>query len=134
MSKLIVHQSRRCKPLLGTERGAIRTRWGVVDLLLSLMRLDAEGTIPCPGEVMSFFGVFEDERRAGAAELSDLRSTVIGLAADEVTEEELELPMIKPDMLTYLNAFTREGATGSNVATRAKVMVNRLRQYLQEAS
>ena len=124
----------RLQAVAGTGRGAIRTRWGVVDLLLSLMRLDAEGTIPCPGEVMRFFVVFEGERRAGAAELSDLRSTVVGLAAAEVIEEELELLMIKPDMLTYLNAFTREGATESNVATRAEVMVGRLRQYLQKAS
>jgi hypothetical protein len=124
----------RLEAVAETDRGTIRTRWGVVDLLLSLMRLEQEGLDPPPGQVMDFFKVFEVERRAGAAELSDLRSTVIDLAADDVTEQELELPTIKADMLTYLNAFTREGATEKNVATRAEVMVSRLRQYLQESS
>lgn len=125
----------RLSDIARIKRGAIRTRWGLVDLLLSLMQL--EGYIadnPSPREVMGFFQEFEEERRDGIAELSDLRSTVIELAAEEITQDQLELPSIEVDMLTYLNAFTREGATQANVATRANVMANRLRQHLRGAS
>lgn len=97
------------------------------------MRLAEEGTIPRPEDVMAFFIDFETERRAGATELADLRITVLGIAADEqLAEEALELPAIKPDMLTYLNAFSREGATKDNVAIRAEVMASRLRQRLRD--
>ncbi|MHB8288697.1 MAG: DUF262 domain-containing protein [Acidimicrobiales bacterium] len=114
------------------QRGALRTRWGVVDLSVALMRINAENLRPSARAVMAFFQAFEIERRAGAAEISDLRSTVIGLAADDkITEDELPLPSIKPDMLTYLNAFTREGASQANVEARAEVMTSRLRRYLQ---
>ena len=115
------------------EPAVLRTRWGIVDLLLSLMSLESDETLADPVEVMSFFQRFEAERREGAAELSDLRSTVIGLATDEVAEEDFDLPKIEGDMLTYLNAFTREGASQANVAARARVMTNRLRRFLQEA-
>lgn len=113
-------------------RGAIRTRWGVVDLLLSLHRLDEDGIRVSPDAAMSFFSGFEAERREAAVALSDLRSTVMELAAAEVgAEEELELPELALDMLTYVNAFTREGAAKDNVATRAEVMVARLRKYIR---
>lgn len=128
-----VHFMDRLLSIAAAQRGAIRTRWGIVDLLLALMRLEDEGTVPAPADVLQFFADFEAERRAGAAELADLRSSVIGLAANEdVTEDDLQLPSIKPDMLTYLNAFTREGATKDNVATRAEVMTSRLRQHLRQ--
>ena len=112
------------------EPDMIRTRWGVVDLLLSLMLLRSEGDTPHPDKVVEFFQRFEDERRRGSTELSDLRITVIGLASDRITEEEIEPLDIKPDMLTYINAFAREGATKENVRARSEVMVNRLRQFL----
>ncbi len=116
------------------ERGRLRTRWGVVDLLLSLMRLDDEGIQPAPEAVMSFFVTFEAERQQATAALSDLRSTVIGLAASDIeAEERLELPDIVPDMLTYVNAFAREGATRDNVAARAEVMTARLRKHLSDS-
>ncbi len=128
------------KDLLGSleavvdkEPKLIRTRWGLVDLLLSIMQLRTKGTVPLVDEIIGFFKIFEDERRMGTAELSDLRATVIDLASDKITEEEIEPLAIKPDMLTYLNAFTHEGASEKNVKTRAEVMTNRLYQYLQEA-
>ena len=122
----------RLKSIAETERGMLRTRWGVVDLLLSLMRLEAAGDIPDPHKIREFFQNFEEERRAGAAELSDLRSAVMGLAVDQVEEEERELPSIEPDMLTYLTAFTREGASEANVAARSEIMTNRLRRHMQD--
>lgn len=116
-----------------TKRGAIRTRWGVVDLLLTLQNLDRDEIDISPEIVMRFFVDFETERRRASSALSDLRSTVIGLATAELNTEEdqLELPEIAPDMLTYISAFAREGATRDRVATRAGVMTTRLRKYLQ---
>ena len=120
--------------IAAVERGRIRTRWGVVDLLLSLKRLSDEGFYPAPESVMSFFVTFEAERQHAAAALSDLRSTVMSLASNELdNEERLELPEVAPDMLTYTNAFAREGATRDNIATRAEVMTVRLRKHLQDA-
>lgn len=64
--------------------------------------------------------------------LSDLRSTVVGLSAAEVEEQEsLELPEIAPDMLLYLNAFAREGATKENVEVRSEVMFSCLRASVE---
>lgn len=126
------HLMDRLHAVAAQQRGAIRTRWGIVDLLLALMRLEDEGSVPAADEVLAFFTAFEAERRAGASELADLRDAVLGLAAEEeVREEDLPLLSIQPDMLTYLNAFSREGATKDNVATRAEVMTSRLRQYLR---
>lgn len=120
----------RLRDIAAIDRGTIKTRWGIVDLLLALIRLNKDNLEPPAAEVMAFFKGFEAERRAGAVELTDLRSTVMGLAADEVETEQLELPEIAPDMLSYLNAFTREGATKDNVAIRAEVMTTRLRHFL----
>lgn len=117
------------------DSGKLRTRWGVVDLVLALMKLKKQAVKPDPEVVMKFFSTFEDERRQATAAISDLQSTVIELtAAREVDEEErkLELPEIQPDMLIYVNAFTREGATKSNIAARAQVMLTRLDKYIQD--
>lgn len=115
-----------------TDRGAIRTRWGLVDLAIALLRADTDGLEVPPDDAMQFFLVFEEERRSGSVALSDLRSTVVGLSAAEAdAEEQIELPEIAPDMLLYLNAFAREGATKDNVATRSEVLYGRLRAFLQ---
>lgn len=112
--------------------GAIRTRWGIVDLLTTLMRIVGEGEKPSPTTIMQFFTEFEEERRAATTELSDLRATVTGLTAEEeMTLDDLELPSIRADMLTYVNAFSREGAVEGNVTARSDVMTARLRQYVR---
>ena len=119
--------------IAAVERGRIRTRWAIVDILLAIKRLAEEGIPLAPETVMSFFITFEAERQSAAAALSDLRSTVVSLAANELdSEERLELPEIAPDMLTYANAFSREGATRDNVAARAEVMIARLRKHVQD--
>lgn len=116
------------------ERGRLRTRWGIVDLALSIKRLADDGIRPSPSAVMGFFVEFEAERQHVAAALSDLRSTIVGLATTDVEpDEHLILPEIAPEMLTYVNAFTREGATRDNVAARAEVMSSRLRSYLRQS-
>lgn len=115
-----------------TKRGFIRTRWGLVDLLLVLMRLEDERTTLEPSRLMTFFERFEEERRSVAAELSDLRTSVVDLAADELPVDELEFPQVPPEMLSYDRAFTREGASEENVKTRSAVMYQRLLAFLQE--
>lgn len=112
---------------------AIRTRWGFVDLLLSLIQLDKDSIQPDPSDVMEFFSRFEEERRIGAAELSDLRSTIVELGP-EITEEDLNTLEIQSDMLAYINAFTHEGASAKNVEVRAEIMATRLRRHLQDTS
>lgn len=112
---------------------AIRTRWGFVDLLLSLMQLDEDKIESSPSDIMRFFSKFEEERRIGAAELSDLRSTIVELGP-EITEEDLNILKIQGDMLAYINAFTHEGASAKNVEVRAEIMSNRLQKYLQDKS
>ena len=114
------------------DTGVLRTRWGIVDLSLSIMRLEQESITVTPSSVMAFFQDFEAERRQATAELADLRSTVVDLsAADTPSDLRLELPAIRIDMLTYVNAFSRDGATTDNVQARCEVMTARLREYLQ---
>ena len=113
------------------ETGVLRTRWGIVDLSLSIMRMEKEGVTAAPGSIMAFFREFETERREATAELADLRSTVVGLSASEAPSDlKLELPQIRLDMLTYVNAFSRDGATLENVKARAEVMTSRLREHI----
>jgi hypothetical protein len=121
----------RLRDIAATDRGRIRTRWGLVDLLLALIRLTTEGIDPTPTQVMGFFEQFETERREATAELNDLRTSVMDLASDELAADELELPSLTPDMLSYINAFAREGATKENVRTRAEIMAARFRNYLK---
>jgi hypothetical protein len=127
-----VHLLDRLDEVAREESGAIRTRWGLVDLALCVLRAEAEGVDAPPDAVMRFFQTFEEERRSGTVALSDLRSTVVGLSAAEVDEQEsIELPDIEADMLLYLNAFAREGAAKENTAIRAEVMYARLRPLLK---
>lgn len=113
------------------EPGTLRTRWGIVDLSLSIMRIEEENMIVSPQSIMEFFQEFETERREATTELADLRSTVVDLSASESPSDLLlELPTIKLDMLTYVNAFSRDGATRDNIKVRAEVMISRLREYL----
>ena len=111
--------------------GTLRTRWGIVDLSLTIMRIEAESVDASPRAIMDFFRQFEAERREVTAELADLRSTVVDLSASEASADlRLELPALRLDMLTYVNAFSRDGATQENVTARAEVMTARLREHL----
>ena len=124
----------RLYEVAAVDRGTLRTRWGIVDLLISLMRSDDERMQVSPPVIMRFFQEFEAERRRAAVALSDLRSTVMDLPGLEVDEEvaKLELPDIQLDMLTYVNAFTREGAARDKVAVRSEVMFSRLKGFVAD--
>jgi hypothetical protein len=112
--------------------GAITTRWGFVDLLLCLMRLDQEGTTWTGQDVMDFFLAFENERKEAATRLAEFRAEVSELDPSEMDAQEavLELPAVKPDMFSYVQAFSREGATEENVRVRSEVMCRRLTTQL----
>jgi hypothetical protein len=114
------------------ESGSITTRWGYVDLLLCLMRLGEEEVRWTGQNVMNFFLTFEVERKDAATRLAELRAEVSDLDPSDMDAQEaiLELPAVAPDMFTYVQAFSREGATEENVRVRSEVMYRRLATYL----
>lgn len=112
-------------------QGIIKTRWGLVDLAIAIMRLKSEVKSAPPQTVMDCFRSFEDLRRDVAASLSDLQSELVEKALDDESDDEsLQLPDISPEMLTYHLAFTREGATQENVKTRADILYRRLNDQI----
>ena len=115
----------------------IRTRWGLVDLTLVLIQLEANGISPTPNEVMDFFKGFEERRMATGEILDGFQTELVNrslnqdLDAEQMPEEvRLEIPEISPTMLKYYLAFTREGATQENVRTRSQIMHGELVRYL----
>lgn len=109
----------------------IRTRWGIVDLSITLMRLDDQNQIIEPEKVMAFFSSFEKERRYVSQTISDLQTKVIELSIDEdPLPTEIEFSQIPPDMFRYYMAFAREGATKENVETRSEIMYRKLLDFL----
>ena len=113
----------------GQER--IRTRWGIVDLSITLIRLQDEDIDVSPAKMSEFFEAFESERREVSQTLSDLQAEVIELSVDEhFLAEEVELPKIPRDMFEYYIAFSREGATKENIQKRTAIMYQRIRGFL----
>ena len=109
----------------------IRTRWGLVDLAIVLMRLDTQNQTIEPKKIMQFFLGFEEERRYVSATISDLQTKVIELSIDEgPPPAEIELSQIPPDMFRYYLAFAREGATKENVEARSEIMYRKLLDFL----
>ena len=112
-------------------KGVIKTRWGLVDLAIAIMRLRSEARSPAPQTVMDFFQTFEEKRRDVAASLSDLQSELVEKTLDDDNDDEsLLLPSIAPEMLTYHLAFTREGATEENVNTRSDILYRLLNDHI----
>ena len=120
------------KEIVAFERGAIRTRWGLVDLSIVLMRFENVESKPEPKHVMDFFREFEQERRSVGATISELQTKLVELSADDSPPpDEIELSQIPSDMLSYYLAFSREGATEENIATRSEIMYQKLVDYLK---
>ena len=119
------------------DTSAIQTRWGIVDLSISLMRLENDEHQVRPEMVMRFFRQFESERRSVGAALNDLQTTLVeDLHVSSTGENGFRdddgdfFPGIPPDMLTYHLAFAREGASRQNVNTRSQIMYDRLLAFL----
>ena len=113
----------------GQER--IRTRWGIVDLAITLIRLQDEDVDVSPAKMSEFFEAFESERREVSQTLSDLQAEVVELSVDDdFFAEEVELPRIPGDMFEYYIAFSREGATKENIEKRAAIMYQRIRGFI----
>lgn len=112
------------------ERGAIRTRWGLVDLSIVLMRLENDEATLEPKQIMDFFKEFEKNRRTVGVKLADLQTKLVELSVDYgPPPDEIELSQIPSDMLSYYLAFAREGATEENIATRSEIMYQKLLDY-----
>lgn len=115
--------------------GSIRTRWGLVDLAISIMRLVGKGQDVPPAETMAFFQAFETRRREVGALLDELQTELVEKTLDESSQDEtINLPSIEPDMLAYHLRFSREGATEDNVRTRSNIMHKRLVEHLGRTS
>ena len=109
--------------------GQIRTRWGLVDLLIVLMKFEEEERVVNPESIMNFFQKFEEERRSVSGKLSDLQTKLVELSVvDDLSSDEIhiELPEISSHMLSYYLAFAREGASEENVLTRSTIMYQNL--------
>ena len=112
-------------------QGVIKTRWGLVDLAITIVRLRSEAKSPSPQAVMDFFRSFEDRRRDVAASLSDLQSEVVEKTfSDDNDDVFLHLPDMSSEMLTYHLAFTREGATKENVKSRSDILYRLLNDHI----
>ena len=116
---------------------AIRTRWGLVDLTLALIRLYREEVKISPTNIMNFYAMFEKDRVAVGEALGNLQTQLVNLSANSDSEpeqiaEELKLDVreIPPEMLTYYLAFTREGATADNVSRRSQIMYSSLLEHV----
>ena len=109
---------------------SIRTRWGIVDLSISLMKFHAEDRDIPSVKIMQFFEEFEIERRQVSQTLNDLQSEIIELSTYEDYADEIELPQIPRDMFEYYMAFSREGASKENIERRSTVMYRRLAKFL----
>ena len=119
--------------IIDTSQETIRTRWGIVDLSISLIRLRAENRHAAPAQIMDFFEKFEVERRQVSQTLSDLQSEVVELSIDEdYLVDEVELPKIHRDVFDYFMAFSREGASEENIDKRSAIMFKRMCAYLDQ--
>ena len=125
------------KDISDCEPKIIRTRWGLVDLTLSLMQLNKEDIMTDPNDIMKFYINFERKRVAVGEALGNLQTQLVNLSANADTEPEqiaeelkLDAPDIPPAMLTYYLAFTREGATEENVRRRSQIMYSSLLEHI----
>ena len=119
-----LHEISRSKPRL------LRTRWGLVDLSLVLLR-DTERTFAdSPQRVAAFFEDFERMRRDVGAALTDYQTRMVEVSLSNPDREEaLEQLDVPQDVLSYHLAFAREGGTVENITIRLSVLFDRLRQY-----
>lgn len=108
-----------------TGQEKIRTRWGIVDLSITLIRLRAESRDISPAKIMEFFEKFEEERRQVSQTLDDLQSVVGDDSSDEINP-----PQIPKGMFDYYMAFSREGASEENTKRRAEIMYHRMLDFL----
>ena len=118
--------------IASVSKGTIRTRWGLVDLALSVIQLHNENIPFTPDLVMEFFIGFEASRREVAAQLAELQTNVVRTLDESNQDLRIELPSIDTEMLTYHYRFAREGATKENVNARSSIMYSRLRDRINE--
>ena len=135
----IARRTMRLLDILGSvadiRPGYIRTRWGLVDLLLVIMKLEREDLTIESKAIMDFFQKFEEERWSVGTNLSDLQTRLVELSVDDDRnsgEIQIELPDISTHMLSYYLAFSREGANEDNVETRSGIMYQCFLDFLKQ--
>lgn len=105
--------------------GALRTRWGYVDLYLAIRVLLLETPSILEGreqDVLNSHLRLEAERVQAAGALDELLM---------VDDDDEEVDPEKLDLFTYTNAFAREGGTKRNIDARHQVYLKRLRADLE---
>jgi hypothetical protein len=114
------------------EPGLISTRWGFIDLMLSLRKLRHDGIHWDAEHVVAFFKAFELERRDASTKLAEFREEIMDLDPAQLDSESpsLIIPDVDSEMFLYVSAFSREGATEQSIRTRSEIMSRRLRTYL----
>jgi hypothetical protein len=109
--------------------GAIKTRWAFVDLLVCLLRIEKLNFRPV--DLLEAFLAFEDERVSAQARIAEIRANLSNPDLPEDPDElQSDVPDIRPDMLAYVQAFSREGATKENVTVRSEILFKRLQSRL----
>ena len=108
----------------------LRTRWGLVDLSLVLIRDTTRSFSNNPKKVAAFFEQFEKTRRDVGAALTDYQTRMVEMSlGNPEGDEALEQLDVPQDVLSYHLAFAREGATVENITVRLSVFSDRLDQY-----
>ena len=118
------------KEIAASDPGYIRTRWGLVDLSITIMQLEENEFTVLPEQIMDFFKEFDNNRRDVGVTLGDLQTKLVELSVDDgPPSDEIELSQIPPDMLTYHLAFAREGANEENVRKRSSIMYQKFLDF-----
>ena len=124
----------KLEEIANVDAGVIRTRWGIVDLSIALMRLEDDDRTATSEQIMGFFKQFEDERRQVAQTLSDIQTKLVERSVDDKPPpDEVDRSQITPEMLGYHLAFAREGASEENVAARSEIMCQKLLEFLRDS-
>lgn len=114
------------------QMGLIRTRWGLVDLALVLIRSRREGVDVEPEQVAQFYEQFERARRHASVTWSDFQSKVVEASTSDTPPHDIwEQLQIPQDILNYHLAFAREGGSVENIEIRYKTMYKRFLEFVR---
>ena len=126
-----IHILDRLDAISRSKPQVLRTRWGLVDLALILIRDKAEKLTADSVRTMEFFANFEGLRREASNALSDYQSRIVEISLGEAGEDEvLDQLDVPQDVLSYHLAFSREGGSVENIKVRLSVLTERLRRFV----
>ncbi len=109
----------------------IRTRWGLVDLSLVLMRARKDGIRIDASQVMNFYKEFEEERKKASVAWTDFQTRMTEMTIGEDTPSDAwGQHNIPEEILNYHRAFAREGGSAQNIDFRYKIMYKKFLDHL----